>query len=318
MGYVWLLVILALGVSLFNYFDSKDLKKLTVTAFAQRNKKYGAYTMSRDYGHIMLVIVASLSVICVFSIGTQKDFWMGGELPEMKQQYFDTITLSLDTPPEELEPTLPPSYTIKSEEGSGGQEAADQEAKEEVKKTPDSPDTPRKEQPQKETQEPQKETPEKIITDPRDPEYYRNAGSKAIADAKARADARKQKEEQRRQDAMKRQGQDVKGQNGQEGSVPKTQPMVDFSLSGRTPYNNDDYWVRNPGYTCGKGEGGTVIVAIKVNSNGNVIDAVPTGNHKSLDQCIVQRAIEYAKMSRFNASSKAVQEGTITYKYKPQ
>jgi len=274
----------------------------------------------------MLLIMGGLSFVCFLSVGAQQNFWMSGPpIRKNTMQYFDTVTLSLTTPPEELEPTLPPSYTIKSDEGSGGQNEADQEEKEEIKSEPTEIHDPVNEQtaPPKNTQkqgkEPQKQqTESQTITDPRDPEYYRNAGADAVNDAKRRAEERKKKEEQRKQEAMQKQGQNVKGQNGQAGSVPKNQPMVDWDLAGRTPFENNDYWVRNPGYTCGPGEGGTVVVSIKVNSNGNVIDASPTGNYKSLDECIVQRAIEYARKSRFNASSKAVQEGTITYKYKPQ
>ena len=92
--------------------------------------------------------------------------------------------------------------------------------------------------------------------------------------------------------------------------------MVDWALKGRNPHQNDNYWVRNPGYTCGYGSAGTITVHIKVNQNGDVISAVPTASSGS-NQCMIEQAVAYAKKSRFNYSSSAPaqQEGTITYKF---
>ena len=92
--------------------------------------------------------------------------------------------------------------------------------------------------------------------------------------------------------------------------------MVDWSLKGRSPHQNDNYWVRNPGYTCGYGSAGTITVHIKVNQNGDVISAVPTASSGS-NQCMIEQAVAYAKKSRFNYSSSAStqQEGVITYKF---
>ena len=92
--------------------------------------------------------------------------------------------------------------------------------------------------------------------------------------------------------------------------------MVDWSLKGRSPHQNDNYWVRNPGYTCGYGSAGTITVHIKVNQNGDVISAVTTASSGS-NQCMIEQAVAYAKKSRFNYSSSAStqQEGVITYKF---
>lgn len=92
--------------------------------------------------------------------------------------------------------------------------------------------------------------------------------------------------------------------------------MVDWSLKSRSPHQNDNWWVRNPGYTCGYGSSGRVSVKISVNQNGDVILAEATGSGGA-NQCMIDQAVKYAKMSRFNysASSPKVQEGTIVYTF---
>jgi outer membrane biosynthesis protein TonB len=92
--------------------------------------------------------------------------------------------------------------------------------------------------------------------------------------------------------------------------------MVDWSLKSRTPHQNDNWWVRNPGYTCGYGSSGKVTVTIQVNQNGDVIAAEAVGS-SGANQCMIDQAKKYAKMSRFNFSSSApkLQEGKIVYTF---
>ena len=95
--------------------------------------------------------------------------------------------------------------------------------------------------------------------------------------------------------------------------------MVDWSLQGRTAHQNNNWYVRNPGYTCGVGSSGRIVIAIRVNNNGDVMTAVPT-SVGSANSCMIEQAIKYAKMSRFNFSSGAEknQEGTIIYTFVSQ
>ena len=92
--------------------------------------------------------------------------------------------------------------------------------------------------------------------------------------------------------------------------------MVDWSLNGRTPHQNNNWYVRNPGYTCGHGSSGRITVRITVNQNGDVINAVPSSTG-SANGCMIEQALKYAKMSRFNFSGTApkTQEGTIVYSF---
>ncbi len=93
--------------------------------------------------------------------------------------------------------------------------------------------------------------------------------------------------------------------------------MVDWVLSNRIPHQNNNWYVRNPGYTCGYSSG-RVTVQIKVNQNGDVVfanyDAARSSNATT---CMVEQAVKYAKLSRFGYSGSApkMQDGTITYTF---
>ncbi len=97
--------------------------------------------------------------------------------------------------------------------------------------------------------------------------------------------------------------------------------MVDFNLEGRTAYNNNNWYIRNPGYTCGYGSVGTVVILIKVNSSGKVVkinfDAAKSINATS---CMQEQALKYASMSRFNALTNggSDQSGYIRYQFVAQ
>lgn len=95
--------------------------------------------------------------------------------------------------------------------------------------------------------------------------------------------------------------------------------MVDWSLSGRNPHQNNNWYVRNPGYTCGHGSSGRVAVTITVNQNGDVVSAVPAST-SGANGCMIEQALKYAKLSRFNysGSSPKSQQGTITYTFVSQ
>jgi outer membrane biosynthesis protein TonB len=96
--------------------------------------------------------------------------------------------------------------------------------------------------------------------------------------------------------------------------------MVEWNLPNRSPHQNNEWNVRNPGYTCGTGSSGRVVVAIKVGQDGKVISAVydPVGS-TSASPCMVEQAIKYAKKSRFDYSAGEVsQSGKIFYTFVSQ
>lgn len=82
---------------------------------------------------------------------------------------------------------------------------------------------------------------------------------------------------------------------------------ISYSLIERNAYS-----LPPPIYTCI--EGGKVVINIKVDSNGYVIEA--DFNDKSSgtnNYCLIENAITYALKARFSPDSKNSQIGTITY-----
>jgi hypothetical protein len=96
--------------------------------------------------------------------------------------------------------------------------------------------------------------------------------------------------------------------------------MVDFNVSGRTAFENNNWYVRNPGYTCGRGSG-VVHVNITVNQGGQVVKAIyDPSKSKNASSCMIEQAQKYAGMSRFNYSStsSSQQTGYIRYQFVSQ
>lgn len=94
--------------------------------------------------------------------------------------------------------------------------------------------------------------------------------------------------------------------------------MVNYDLEGRKPHNNNDWYIRNPGYTCGSGSNGTVVIAIRVNQNGDVISARYVAEKSvNANNCMIQKAEEYALKSRFayKESAPKSQDGFIMYNF---
>ncbi len=95
------------------------------------------------------------------------------------------------------------------------------------------------------------------------------------------------------------------------------QTMVSYKLENRVPHNKNDWYIRNPGYTCNNANG-KVVVAIRVNNNGDVVSAryVPEMSNGA-NNCMIEQAERYAKMSRFAYSGSApkTQEGYIYYNF---
>lgn len=97
--------------------------------------------------------------------------------------------------------------------------------------------------------------------------------------------------------------------------------MVEWELIGRSPHQNNNWYVRNPGYTCGQGADGIVVVKIRVAASGNVIGVTYVSNmSSSANPCMIEQAKKYAAMSRFMFSADAPpsQEGTIKYTFVSQ
>jgi hypothetical protein len=95
------------------------------------------------------------------------------------------------------------------------------------------------------------------------------------------------------------------GANAYSGEV-----MISYNLKGRKSYS-----LPNPGYTCNGS--GVVVIQIKVDKTGKVKDAsYNSAASNRATTCMVERALKYAKKSRFDyKSSETMQSGTVTYKF---
>ncbi len=99
-------------------------------------------------------------------------------------------------------------------------------------------------------------------------------------------------------------------------NAPKGRTMVDFELSGRTAHENNNWHIRNPGYTCPQGSAGQVVVRVKVDQSGSV-SSVSVESSNGANSCMIEQALKYARISRFNYSGSApkTQEGFIYYTF---
>ena len=97
-----------------------------------------------------------------------------------------------------------------------------------------------------------------------------------------------------------------------ERTIYKGATTVSYELSGRRHTS-----MPPPVYKCRMG--GKIVVDIVVNGNGYVLTAeINKSKSDSEDSCIVETAKRFAERSRFNPSSTAKQQGTITYIFQAQ
>lgn len=178
------------------------------------------------------------------------------------------------------------------------------------------------------------------MNDSRDKSYDNWSRDKAAKDAEQRvkewekADFRESGGEAKREQ-IKREQEQQKNKNTKQNTSVKTENsnsdggdvaykgsvMVNWELKNRQPHLNDSWQIRNPGYTCGQGSTGTVFVKIKVDQGGRVISAVYIASKSShANACMIEQALKYAKLSRFNYDSKVAteQEGYISYVFLAQ
>jgi hypothetical protein len=83
-------------------------------------------------------------------------------------------------------------------------------------------------------------------------QYYAETGESQKRDVirKQLEEAKKQQKTDAKADSKTKSDQNAQGGN----TAFKGKTMVDYSL--RDPFQNNEWWVRNPGYTCGYGSSG--------------------------------------------------------------
>ncbi|MDB4292076.1 hypothetical protein N9954_01615 [Maribacter sp.] len=119
--------------------------------------------------------------------------------------------------------------------------------------------------------------------------------------------ARVKELKKKREEAKQKLGEKEASKETFTNNLAKRQTSVSYSLVERNSRR-----LPPPIYTCI--EGGKVVINIKVNSLGHVVEA--DFNERSsgtANGCLVDNAISYALKAKFNSSSRADQKGTITY-----
>jgi TonB family protein len=314
MVFVIVIVTIVFGISLYDYFSSRDVHELNSSTllFKNRNKRYGAFVLRNSYAPVMLGV--TLSTLFLFGISVGAHYGTKGmgdwhSKYETEQQIVDTTFLSLEPPPEDpLQ--LPQSYKMHADQGNRGKNNADQEEIQEIKdasrQSNDQPDNPNAQNP------PQKDNQKANLDDIKDDihamdDYFQNV-SKAAAD---RANARKERERNKTkpQTAQTASGENKKQSEEREGS--SNAYVVPYFKS-----NRQWSYLAEPPFTCE--EGGVVVVDIVVDSYGNVTSAQVASSYENKPQCLKEQARKYAFKTKFKSSSKQSEQGTITYTFKAQ
>lgn len=331
MAVIVFIVLITLALSLYDFVSSRDVERLSASVSKLKAQKYGAYDLRKSYNLVLTIIVLVFSSLFAAYISYDKIYGFGSPLAEQKERS-DTFMLTLNAPPLEHNETLPPAYTLNGKQGSGPKTTASNAAEpqtESEEPTPENLDVenvPENVKVKSSTTNSNLEKPIKTRTSKSSSveQEVKDFERKLFEDAKGvkerdriqkEAEEKRKIREQKKQQPQNQSTQSTNNDGGNNGAKGKT--MVNFELKGRTPHNNDLWYVRNPGYTCGQGLSGEVVVKIKVNANGDVTEATVLGDVSDLNPCLAKQAKEYAKKSRFNASEAATQEGKITYRFVP-
>ena len=141
-------------------------------------------------------------------------------------------------------------------------------------------------------------------------------GAEEQAEIKAQDKLRKEKEEA---DAKKRNNQKDNSSTSGSSNAAAGNVMVSFDVPSHTAFQGNEWYVRNPGYKCGEGSAGTVVVNVKVDQSGAVLSAAydPSKSRGNITSCMIYEAEKYAKISRFDYNSSAAksQSGWISYTF---
>lgn len=157
------------------------------------------------------------------------------------------------------------------------------------------------------------QSPEQVAADIKDLERQMK---EAAGGAKERARIAGLIEERKEQQRQLAENQTNENNTPTPGGDVKTskQTMVSWDVQSRDAYQNNKWYVRNPGYVCDNSARETVYVNVKVGADGYVISAVYDATKSSGSSCTIAKALEYAKISRFEYKASAgTESGWIKY-----
>ncbi|MFT5860093.1 MAG: hypothetical protein ACI865_002201 [Flavobacteriaceae bacterium] len=157
---------------------------------------------------------------------------------------------------------------------------------------------------------------EKAVRDFEEKIREETGGREAREAIRAELELRKERLKKAQESATTPTNTQETGDVAYEGSV-----MVDFSVPQHTAHQNNNWYVRNPGYTCPTGSSGAVMILVKVAQSGSVISASYDASQSSgANSCMIEQAKKYAMKSRFNydSASPSSQSGWIRYTFVSQ
>lgn len=315
MLFVYILFILIIIFSLYQYVDNSEWEEFHAknfkTIFEHRNKRYGAYQARTRQPVIMTYVLLGAVALGIGSIYTKTIIDNYEGLNEMSfSEVSDTTQFSLNN--QNVKETPPEQFNYEGQNGDGLPEAKEggeiREDRPETTEASSKSSQPRQEQPKN-------QSTEESVFDFEKKQFELAGGAAEREKIQKEMDKRKKEREEK-----KRQQQKVEGGNGGNvgtNSGTSGKNLAEWNVNGRKPLQNNPDYIKVPGYMCGRSITEKIVVKVKVNSNGDVYWAqsqAPEG----ANPCCVEQALSYAKKSRFEYSEKPIEEGTITYYFKPQ
>lgn len=314
MLFVYILFILIIIFSLYQYVDNSEWEEFHAknfkTIFEHRNKRYGAYQARTRQPVIMTYVLLSAVGLGIGSIYTKTIIDNYEGLNEMSfSEVSDTTQFSLNN--QNVKEAPPKQFNYEGENGDGLPEAKEGgEIREDRPETTEA-SSKAKSQPE----QPKKQNTEESIFDFEKKQFELTGGAAEREKIQKEMDRRKKEREEKKRQQQKQEG----GNGGNVGTNSGTsgKNLAEWNVNGRKPLQNNPDYIKVPGYMCGRSITEKIVVKVKVNSNGDVYWAqsqAPEG----ANPCCVEQALSYAKKSRFEYSEKPIEEGTITYYFKPQ
>jgi hypothetical protein len=311
---VFIIFFFILVFSLYQYIENAEWEALRKTChniiFAERNKKYGAYHQKNRESVILTYVLIGASAFAALAIYTKTivDNYDGSNAMVFSE-VSDTTTFSLNN--QNVEETPPSQFNFNGENGDGMPQAKDGQQTPSDTENPE----PSESRPKNQDVPKQSKNPEQSIYDFEKELYAKEGGAAEREKIQKEMEKRQREREEKKKQQQKVDG----GQGGNVGSNSGTQGknLAEWNLNGRKPLQGNPDYIKIPGYMCGKGITEKIVVKVRVNSNGDVFDAKSMAP-ATANPCCVEQALSYAKKSRFEYSSKPIEEGTITYYFKPQ
>ncbi len=314
MGFFLITIFVIFSLGLLDFIDRSEWEELDERNASRlsSNKAYGAYKLRTTQPLTVLAIVGcTVLVLLIYFAGNAIASVNSGRddnVIEKSSQYVDTTQFTMNIE-EQLKEVPPSAFNQSGNNGDnmpvrqkGAQETSDrpEKANDYVR-----PEPTRKLTPEEEARE-------------FEASLFRDAPGNEIR-RKRLEEADKEKKE--REERNKAKQKEINGGNGGvSGSSASTagQASVTWKFSdNRDAYEGKAERVPVPAYTCGNSSDAKVVVQVKVDAAGKVIDAKVQSTTLQ-NGCITNNALQYARKSRFEPSSLPEQTGTITYIYKAQ